>query len=53
MIRINKDRLTVGGEIEVLMAEFMCIAAYMIETFGIEETMCMVGIALNETEGEE
>ena len=48
MIKANKDRLTVGGEIDVMMAEFMCIVAYMFETFGTESVVEMIFGAFEE-----
>ena len=53
MIRITKDRIEVCGEEEVVMAEYMSFTAYMVEAFGLSETLHMVGIALEEMEGEE
>lgn len=52
MIKANKDRLTVSGEIDVVMAEFMCIVAYMAETFGMADMLNMVEGVLEEMEGE-
>lgn len=53
MIKANKDRLVVNGELDVVMAEFMCITAFMAETFGMADVLNMVEGALEEMEGKE
>ena len=50
MIRVTKDRIEVCGEEEIVMAEYMSFTAYMVEVFGLSETLHMVGIALEEME---
>lgn len=52
MIKANKCELAISGELEIVMAEFMCITAHMIETFGEESTISMVGIVLEEMAGD-
>lgn len=51
MIKANKDKLSVSGEIEVVMAEFACIVAYMMKIFGADAVLDFVEYALIEVEG--
>lgn len=51
MIKANKDRLTVNGELDVVMAEYVCITAYMAEIFGADSVLDFVECALKEVEG--
>ena len=51
MIKANKDRFAVSGEITVVAAEYMSITAYMAEIFGADSVLDFVECALKEVEG--
>lgn len=43
MIKANKDRLTVSGELDVVMAEFMCISN--LEIYETPENLSTFGMS--------